>query len=175
MPDECCDETRQPIENIFCFHKRLKKQHKDVKIKWEDKPTSYSEELQTFIEISELPTEGRQAIVIYQQELNYVRVSIDLYQLEEDDIFRLECIKDYFLRANAGNSIFYSIEDDIVMIAGTIYTNKDCDAYIDDFIQVREDLKKHANDFINILRDIDDKCGNDEPDDDELDDDKHNQ
>jgi hypothetical protein len=86
-----------------------------------------------------------------------------LYEIEEDDIHRLACIKDYILSLNVdqGNYIHYAVQDNIIIAVGNIYTNKDCESYIDDFIQVREDLKWLANNFIDILRDIQDKCPDD--------------
>lgn len=163
MPDECCDDRRQPIENIFCFHRRLRRQQKDIRIEWEEKSVSYNEKVQTFQETAELKTEGRQAVISYKQELTFIQASIDLYEIEEDDIHRLACIQDYILSLNVdqGNYIHYAVQDKIIIAVGNIYTNKDCEAYIDDFIQIREDLKFVANNFIDILRDIQDKCPDD--------------
>ena len=165
MPDGCCDDNRQPIQNIFCFHERLKKQNQaqggyPIEISWENEPESYFE----FIEVTYLATEGRSAQILYQQGLDGVLASIDLYKLEEDDIVRLECIKDYFLRKKTGDSVFFTLEDDIIVANSFINTNTTCDGYIDNFIQSRQDLKHHANHFIDYLRDISDKCSDNDTD-----------
>lgn len=161
-----CDDTRQPIENLYDFNKRFERQDR-TKVTWGvgAKKTSYREEQQRHprknVSVPEnLRTEGRLATIHYTQEVGYIKASVDLLEFTEDNVKKRNCILDYLMEytADTGNPIAFGKRGDVITLEEAIYTDKDCEAYLEDFIEVRKRLLSASDEFLEFLRDIMDNC-----------------
>lgn len=147
-----CDETVQPIENMYDFNKSLEEIEDDINVRWEQESISYLEEpiaekLRFTDKVESEPK--RSSTIRYTQQVGFVAVSADFLPFDTQNKDKQNFIMRFLLNKNADESRFigYGLRDDVVTLEYRINTDKDCSAYMVDLSDVRTHILRQFNDL----------------------------